>query len=368
MPYTRRMAQPNLAAERMRNQMITRQSTGDPAEVLRWMVAIQAQDYFGALWALGLRTRKASIIKVEQAFADGRILRTHVMRPTWHFVAAEDIRWLVRLTAPRVHALSAYYYKQQKLDAREFSRAHKAMERALRTHGTQTREELGAALAQAGIEASGLRLAYIVMHAELELLLCSGPRRGKQFTYALIDERAPAEGKPMSRDQALAQFAARFYASRGPANPRDFAYWSGLTLADAKAGLQAVAGDLKSRTIDGTEYWSTKAMSRGSATGAHLLSNYDEFGMSYKDLGAVYDRELGAKLFNYAYTHLVIVNGRLAGSWRRVIGKKELRVETRPIRTFSAADHKLIEQAAQRYASFLGTPVKVVHGKPLLTR
>jgi hypothetical protein len=353
---------------RMRNQLITSQTSADPAEVLRWMIAVQAQDYFGALWALGLRTKNASMDKVEQAFTDGGILRTHVMRPTWHFVAAEDIRWLVKLTAPRVHALNAHYYRQQKLEPSDFAKAHKAIETALRTRGTQTRDELAQALAQAGVEASGVRLAYVIMHAELELLLCSGPKRGKQFTYALVDDKAPAAKGRFDRKQALAEFAARYFASRGPATPRDLAYWSGLTIAEATGGLDAVKGQLKSEVIDGVEYWFAEGAGRKPPAAAFLFSNYDELGMSYKERGALFDANIGAQLFDYAYSHTIVINGKIAGSWRREISKSAITVQTRPIRSFTAAEKQLILKAAKRYEDFLGMQVKVSHGKPMATR
>lgn len=239
---------------RLHNQLLTQHPYYDPTEVVRWMVAMQAQDYFGALWAVGMRMADARIALVEQAFERGEILRTHVMRPTWHFVAADDIRWLVRLTAPRVHAQNAYMARQQKLDAKILAKAAKVIEAAL-SKRTLTRNEIEQALALKGIEANGVRLAYILMHAELELLVCSGPRRGRQFTYALIDERAPRETKALDRKEALAQFARRYFASRGPATVRDMAYWSGLALADVKAGLDAIKSTLESITRDKNEYW-----------------------------------------------------------------------------------------------------------------
>lgn len=354
---------------RMHNQMVSRQTTADAAEALRWMIAVQAQDYFGALWALGLRTKNAGVAKVEQAFTEGRILRTHVMRPTWHFVAAEDIRWLVALTAPRVHGLNAHYYRLENLDAKAFTKAHKVIERALRANGAMTRDELAEALAQGGIDVKGLPLAYIVMHAELELLLCSGPKRGKQFTYALVDDKAPVAKKPFDRKDALAQFAARYFASRGPATPRDFAYWSGLTISEATAGLEAVKHELHSEVIDGIEYWfADKGPTRKPLATAYLFSNYDELGMSYKERGALFDPKIGAQLFDYAYSHTVVINGKIAGSWRRLIGKADISVETRPVRPFTPAEKQLILKAAKRYEDFLGTPVKVAHGKPINSR
>jgi hypothetical protein len=360
----------DLQAMRMRAQMLTHRPLAQPKDVLSYMVAMQAQDYFGALWAVGMRTRKPNLAAVEQAFVDGELLRTHVMRPTWHFVAPQDIRWLLSLTAPRVHAVNAGIYRDYKLDAATVAKAHKAFEKAL--HGLQfkTREELAKALGEAGIEAKGIRLGYFMMQAELEQLIVSGPRRGKQFTYALLDERARPTKTKFDRKEALAQFALRYFTSRGPATPQDFAYWSGLTLADAKAGLSGDSSELRSHKIEGTEYWFSEAAAAKAKPSkrAFLHSNYDEIGMSYKDLGAVFDRKIGYKLFDYAYSHIILLDGKVAGSWRRVLAKTGITVETRPIYPLSTAQKKQITEAADDYQAFVAQPVKVKHGKALLRR
>ena len=189
---------------------------------------------------------------VEQAFNDGQILRTHVLRPTWHFVAPEDIRWLLALSAPRIHAANAYYYRQAGLDAKTFAKSCAMIHRALEGGKTLTRAELAVHLKRAKVPADGLKLAYLMMHAELEGVICSGPRRGKQFTYALLDERVPAT-KPKTRDEALAELARRYFASHGPATVRDFAWWSGLTVKDAQQAIDSVRPRLESSTIGGVD-------------------------------------------------------------------------------------------------------------------
>jgi len=355
------MPEYDIPSQRQHNQLISDHRFTAPAEALRWLIAVQAQDFFGALWALGLRLPEATLETVAAAFEEGRILRTHMLRPTWHFVAAEDIRWIQGLTSSRVHQANAYMYRQQMLDARIFARAHTAIAKALEGGRFLTRNELAVELGRAGIEAQGMRLAYIVMHAELETLICSGPRRGAQFTYALLNERAPSKGFALIGDEAHAEFTRRYFASRGPATIRDLAYWSSLTLAQANAGLAAVKSDMSMTRVGDQEYWFSKVAGPPVPQHAiaHLLPNYDEYTSSYKERGAIVDEHPAADLFDYAYTHLLIIDGLLVGSWRRVIEKTRIRVQTRPIRAFSEQQIALLQHAAQRYESFLGKEVRL---------
>src|SRR5713226_2242979 len=224
----------DIAHRRLHNQLITRPMFEKPDDVVKWLGAVQAQDYAGAKWALGLRMQGVTDDVIEQAFADGAIIRTHVMRPTWHFVAPADIRWMLALTAPRINA---YYNRKLELDDAVFRHSNAVLAKALQGGKQLTRSELASVLQLAGIAADNLlRSTYIIMRAELDGIVCSGARRGKQFTYALLDERVP-QTRNLDRDEALAEFARRYFTSHGPATLQDFVWWSGLAAADAKAGL-----------------------------------------------------------------------------------------------------------------------------------
>jgi hypothetical protein len=268
----------NIPYQRLVNQRIARPTFKKPEEVVGWLGAVQAQDYAGAKWALGLRMQGAAECDIEQAFAKGDILRTHLLRPTWHFVTPADIRWLLELTAPRVHAANAYMYRKLELDGVVFKRSVAALSKALQGGEHLTRSELRDVLQKAGVATDGeFRMSYLMMHAELEGIVCSGPRRGKQFTYALLDERAP-QANTLPHDEALAELARRYFTSRGPARLQDFAKWSGLTVADARSGLEAVKAQLQSDVVGDEAYWFLAAAppaKDGSPT-AHLLSVYDE--------------------------------------------------------------------------------------------
>jgi hypothetical protein len=216
-----RLLERALFTDRLRNQQLAGTALDDPADVVGWLGAVQSQDYAGAKWGVAQRGRGLTERSIDAAFDAGRILRTHLLRPTWHFVTPADIRWMQSLTARRVHAANGSMYRILELDARTLGTARRAIERALTRHESLTRRQLSDALRAHRVSAEGQRLAYIVMHAELEQLICSGPRVGKQFTYALLDRRVP-RARQLTYDEALVELTRRYFTSHGPATARDF--------------------------------------------------------------------------------------------------------------------------------------------------
>jgi hypothetical protein len=354
------MATTNIVQQRLFNQQLEDSQLTTPSEVVAWLGAVQAQEYALAKWALGQRMQAADDALIEQAFSDGAILRTHVMRPTWHFVTPEDIRWMQMLTAPRVNAASAYYYRQTGLDDALFARSNEVIAKALQGGKQLTREELGEALARAGIEAKGVRLGYIMIRAELDAILCSGARRGKQFTYALVEERAP-QAKILTRDEALAELVKRYFTSHGPAQIKDFVWWSGLTVADAKAGLEMCKPTIVSEDIGGKTYWRAASMPAVKDIGlkVHLLPVYDENTIAYKDRSDFLDPVLAQQPEDLFFTSAVMLNGRAIGLWRRTFNKGSVVIETRFFHALSPAENDAFHAAAQRFGNFLGMPVVV---------
>ena len=336
----------------------------DPAAVVADLGAVQAQDYQGAKWALGLRTAGATDASVERAFDRGAILRTHVLRPTWHFVTPADLRWLLRLTGPRVSRAMGYYNRLLELTPAVFRRSHATIERALRGGRHLTRRELAAALGRANVGAThAQRLAHLVMQAELDGIVCSGPRRGKQFTYALIEERAP-RGPALERDAALAELARRYFATRGPATPADFAWWSGLTLGDARRAVDLLGKALEREILDGVAVFSigTPRSIPFPSPAALLLPNYDEFFIGLKDRRAIGQRlaHVPAPLpGNAAFAHVLAIDGQLVGDWRRADEGRGARVRLRVLAPLARAEERAVEAAVRRYAAFLAAPVKV---------
>ena len=326
-----------------------------PESVVRSLVAVQSQDYPGAKWSVGQRVRGGTDAGLDEAFSAGRILRTHVLRPTWHFVSPEDIRWLLRLTAPRVHALCAYQNRRLGLDGRLFARAHTVFARALEGGRHLTRAELAEELAQGGIVARGQRLAYIVAHAELEALICSGALRGKQQTYALLEERAPPAPVP-DREGALAELTRRFFKSHGPATLRHFAWWSGLTMADGKAGLAMAGSELTRLELDDTVYWTgSETGTRRMPARAWLIPEYDEALVGYKDL-AVPDLPRARRRWSDIWHRPVMIEGRRAGTWRRTVTGGRLVMKVNPFATLDARQRRMLDAVTERYARFLGLP------------
>lgn len=346
--------------ERLGNQKLAGSDLRDPAGVVAWCGAVQAQDYPGARWGVGLRMKGADDAGIEQAFDSGRILRTHVMRPTWHFVTPADIRWMLDLTAPRVSALMANYNRQLDLDPRTLVRSNRIIGKALAGQTHLTRAELAGALSKGGITATGQRLGHIMMQAELDGVVCSGPRRGKQFTYALIDERAPNAVR-MPRDQALAELTRRFFRSHGPATIRDFVWWSGLTVRDAKAGLEANASAISEQRDGKLTYFSVNEEDpspRGSAASrAYLLPNYDEYLVAYRDRALVAAKAPPTTFGAAPFPHHVIVDGVMAGGWRRTVRKDSVHVEVVGYSRLSPAVRDAVREAADGYAAFLNVPV-----------
>jgi hypothetical protein len=358
------MTKPEIRKQRLMSQGLARPAFKRAAEAVGWLGAVQAQDYAAAKWGLGLRIEGAANRDIDQAFARGAILRTHLLRPTWHFVTPSDIRWMLMLTAPRVHAANAHMYRKLELDDAVFKRSNAALTKALRGGEELTRHQLRGVLRAAGVALDGEsgptnRMSYLMMCAELEGIVCSGPRRGSQFTYALLDERAP-RGKTLRRDEALAELARRYFLSRGPARVHDFAKWSGLTVADAQFGLEAVQGQLRSDVFGDQAYWSSARESStkvGSPT-AHLLSVYDEYVSGYKGWDIIVDERLdqALKTRGNAPNYIILVDGRIVGTWKRAIKTDAVAVDLNLLTSVTEAQQRAVFAAAAAYGDFLGLP------------
>lgn len=350
----------DIAHRRLHNQHLASAAFEKPVDVVRWFGAVQAQDYPGALWAIGLRMRQAVAADIEQAMADGVIVRTHPMRGTWHFVAAQDIRWLLSVTAQRRIAGSAYYYRQLELDDATFAKSNAVIAKTLQGGKQFTRKELAAALAREGISPAGLRLTFLVMRAELDGVIASGARRGKQFTYALLDELVPTF-KRLERDEALAELARRYFMSHGPATLQDFAWWADLTIADARAGLEMVKSQFTQEVIDGQTYWlspSTPTTKVASPT-IHLLPAYDEYTVAYKDRSAVLDPAYAAQT-SHGLGPVVVVNGQIAGTWKRIIKKGEVILTPDLFTALNPAESLALSASLSRYGAFFGSAANAI--------
>jgi hypothetical protein len=325
---------------------------------------VQAQDYGASKWGLAQRTDGLTDSQIEKEIDDGAIVRTHILRPTWHFVAAADIGWMLALSAPRVHAANAYWYRWLEVDDAVARRSRAVLTKALRYGNHLTRGELGQALTRARIQIkSPQRLASIMMRAELDGVICSGARRGKQFTYALFEERV-TKSTALERDAALFELARRYFTTRGPATIDDFSWWSGLTKADAKRGVEAAGTHLEHESIEGRSYWSPAAERpvRFSSSLAHLLPNYDEYFIGFKDRSAFSMRlkASGGEARTSALSgHILSVNGQIVGGWRRTIVGQTVVIEPTLLIRLSEVERRAVGVSGRRFSRFLGLPVEI---------
>jgi hypothetical protein len=346
-----------IRAQRLRNQHLAKPTLA-PTAVVASLGAVQAQEYAMAKWAIGLRSPGTTDADIEQLIAQGKILRTHPLRWTHHFVAPADIRWLLALTRQRLLARAKLRFQQLGLDERTFARSQAVLADVLAGHQHLTRAQIAAAWQRAGISADGQRGPHMLGRAELDGLICSGAPRGKQITFALLEERVP-KAKPLSREQALAELARRYFTTRGPATVQDFMWWSGLTATDARSAIAGAGAALTEIEIDGTACWRGAGRSATRiAEGAHLLPTYDEYTVAYRDRSAIGTPPPHARNFGEA-TLLgpsIALDGEIIGSWKRTIQKSRIKIELMPWRTLRAREQRDIDAAADRFAAFVGLP------------
>ena len=348
----------SIAVTRMRNQHISEPLTADPVQTVRWMGAVQAQDYAAAKWAVGLRTAGSSDATITAAFNEGLFLRTHVLRPTWHFVSAEDIQWMLTLTGPRVNQTIQSMCRRLGLDDKIFSRSEAVFRRAPEGGNYLKRTAMIEALKQDGIGLNNLAYVHLIMRAELDGVICSGPRDGNQFTYALLDERAP-HSRRMEPDEALAELTIRYFTSHGPATVKDFSWWSGLKLSDARRGLTMAADKLDSRVMCDVAYWfcGDGDWAESTSKRVHLLPNYDEYVVGYVDRSAYWhashsDAEMSRS--NPLFNHTVVIDGRIRGTWTRKLKQCNVEVTVSLFEPIDRQANRELDEEIERYGQFLG--------------
>jgi len=300
---------------------------------------------------------------VERAVDSGAIVRTHVLRPTWHFVAREDLRWMLALTGPRISRALSSYNRVLEITPAVVRKSHAAIVKALEGGKHLTRAEVAAVLRGAKIGSlSGHRFGRLVVQAELDAIVCSGARRGRHSTYALFDERVTAT-KAMDRDAALAELARRYFPTRGPASAHDFAWWSGLTVSDARRAVAILGRELEAVDTGGRPAWmSAGAKAPPRKPCAHLLPNYDEYFIGLVDRGAI-GRRLGhvgpVTGGNALINHIATVNGQIVGSWKRVAAGPRSTLRFDLLARLSRAERRLLDREIERYRAFAGAPVEV---------
>lgn len=348
---------------RLGNQGLARPPFRHAEEVAAWFVAVQAQDYLGSLWALGLRMRRATEEAVEAAETRRAIVRTWPMRGTLHFVAAADAKWVTSLLAPRVIARNAARIQREVgVDARVIGRARAVVQAKLQGGKRLERGVLYEALETRRIRTANSRGLHILGWLAMEGTLCLAGRSGKQQTFALLDEWA-AGARRLDRAAALAELATRYFTSHGPATQRDFMWWAGLTARDAQAAIHAATGALSRIDVEGREYWwSESRLPRrtGAAPMVNLLPPFDEYTVAYHDRAALAETPKLSKMGLLG--PVVLIDGRVAGTWKRQLGAEEVRIVTRLHRSLAKAETAALEAAAASYGRYLGRRAKLLQG------
>ena len=346
----------DIARTRLFSQQIAKSNFKTAAEVVGWMGAMQAQDYAMVKWAVGVRLPAATDRAIESVLDQGEILRTHLLRPTWHLVSAKDIYWLLELTAPQIRTSVKSRHKGLGLSETVIAKSSAVIEKALRASKQLTRDELAAELEKAGIATNDNRAAHFLMRAEIDGLICSGVASGKNQTYALLEERVP-KTETVSREKALENLARKYFASHCPATLQDFVWWSGLSVRDANQALEMLKSDFIAESMDAQTYWCPNSISSSETDPeeVYLLPAFDEFLISYADrsVSLPFKDRLKTISNNGIFWPIIVVHGRVVGTWKRTIKKERVNLEAE---FFSQPDKATIfqtEKAAARYGAFL---------------
>ncbi len=346
---------------RLQNQKIEATTFTKPNEVVSWMGAMQAQDFAMCKWAIGQRMVGATDEIIEKALNDGLIIRTHLLRPTWHLVSAEDIYWMLELTAPRIKSSMKSRDKELGLTTEIFNKSFGLLEKKLSDNTNLNREQISGILNAANIKTDENRLSHILMGAELQGLICSGRRTGNKLTYGLLSERVPAR-KMLSRDESLAELAQRYFTSHGPATLKDFAWWSGLSVADATKALESVKSQFIYEVVSDDTYWlkADNPAFNGKTDSVHLLPAFDEFLISYRDRSAALELAHNRKAVsnNGIFYPVIVINGQVAGTWKRTTQKDKMKIEPSFFAAITKKSGSLIEKEIGEYSRFINMKIE----------
>ncbi|MDB5256026.1 MAG: hypothetical protein JWM14_721 [Chitinophagaceae bacterium] len=356
----------DIASLRLQSQQLAGTSFKKPQDLVQWMGALQAQDYNMSKWAVGIRIPGTTDQAIEKAISDGKIIRTHVLRPTWHLVSPDDIHWMLQLTAPHIKALTKSRDKELELTEKLYTKSNTLIEKTLSKNKHLTREELMAELANHHIKADGNRASHLMIRAELEGIVCSGKLKGKTHTYTLLDDLIKSP-KKISREEALAKLASIYFFSHAPATLKDFSWWSGLSLTDSKTALESIKKKLTEEKIGAETYWLPAAFktSLSKKTSAHFLPAFDEYIISYKDRTAslALDHQPVAFTTNGIFRPILLVDGQGIGIWSRTIKKEIITIEATFFKSPSKDARLLLEREAELYGAFLNKKTEVVYTK-----
>ncbi|MBD2860648.1 winged helix DNA-binding domain-containing protein [Paenibacillus oceani] len=355
------MREPSIPYRRIFNLHIAGDKFNKPEQVVRHLGALQAQDYHQALWAVGVRMQAATAADIEQSIADRKIMLTWPLRGTIHLVLPEDVRWVLKLLAPRVLAKDQRRLEQLDLDQTTIERSKQIIHDALQGNKRIIRPHLMQLLEDHGIGTNNQRGYHLLWHLAVSGHICLGPREGKQQTFVLLDEWVPA-AKEIPRSEALALLAERYFTGHGPATVQDFSWWAGITLSDARQGVEAAQSRLAMEKMQGQEYWGPShvhvgAMEEGAKV--YLLPGFDEYLLGYKDRSSVLSAEYARHIVpgnNGVFLPTIVLDSQIAGTWKRTIKSKGIDIEFNLFSSPKVRKQRLIE-AAERYCRFMEQPL-----------
>ena len=340
---------------RLYSQQLANPALDNPKEVVKWMGAMQAQNYSMVKWAIGIRMKSGNINTVNEALNKGEILRTHVMRPTWHLVAAEDIRWMLKLSAQRIKSANESFGRNLEITEELYIRCNRLIEKILTGNKNLTKQELGEELTKAGIIINIPRLTRFLARAETDGIICSGIDKGNKATYALLEERVPPV-KEIHKEEALRLLAQRYFRSHSPASLQDFVWWSGLPVTEARKAIDFIESELVKERFASYEWLIHSSCSNQPAHGdiIHFLPSYDEYIISYKDRTSILDIENYPKAFTRygVFFPVILHNGRISGNWNKNIRKGKISLEISFFEPDSSIKPELLQTARDKYKTF----------------
>lgn len=341
---------------RQRSQQLTNPAFDNPKDLVAWMGAMQGQDFTMCKWAVGIRLKSPAIDKVEEALRKGEILRTHILRPTWHLVTPEDIRWMIMLTGKRIKSSWGSMDKALEIDEKLLLKCNRLLEKMLEGNKHLAKKEIMLELEKAGIKTNEPRINRITLAAEADGILCSGAEKDKKHTYALLEERVlPA--KELHKEEALAKLAKMYFQSHSPAGLNDFVWWSGLSITEARQAITLIASELITDKFDSQDLYAHQSYNNHYECDdiIHLMPPYDEYLISYKNRTDVLDLDHHPKAFNNygIFYPVVLYNGKIVGNWKKSVKKNEVNIETSFFDKKQKVSKKLLKKAEDRYRDFL---------------
>ena len=352
-----------LAALRLAAQRVGGSEFSAPGDAVRWMLALQAQDFPGVRWSVGLRQTRATEAGVEAACDAGEIVRSWPLRGTLHLISGEDLGWLLRLTTPRVIASAAGRRAGLGITEADLEGARETAVATLTGRRAMTRQALLATIEAAGVSTRGQRGYHLLGYLAQTGTLVLGPVDRSQQTLVLLDEWVP-NPRRLARDEALGELALRYFRSHGPATVRDLAWWSGMTLADVRRGLAVCGDQLTTLEHDGVTYHlapETLALTAPAAH-VHLLPGFDEYLLGYRDRTAALAREHRQAIVpggNGMFRPTIVADGEVVGTWRRTIKASEIVIEPVLFDRLSGKVREGLAEAAQAFGAFMGRPARL---------